>query len=112
VLFWSSCAIILFEKLDDDDDDDDNHQNKFYDDDNFNNFQIRLKNCIGRKTERKKESLCLCLFVSFFLLWAWQAEIRTRWWLHLCGRRKPTLRNGVKLSIPTTAEFLIGPPQA
>jgi hypothetical protein len=56
----------LFEKLDDDDDDD-NHQNKFYDDDNFNNFQIRLKNCIGRKKERKKERKHVLVFVCFFL---------------------------------------------
>ncbi len=81
----SSCAIILFKKLDDDDDD--NHQNKFYDDGNFNNFQIRKKIAfVERHKERKKESMCLCLFVSSLSL----AEIRTRWWLHPCGMRKPT----------------------
>lgn len=35
---------------------------------------------------KKKNCMCLCLFVSSLSL----AEIRTWWWLHLCGRRKPT----------------------
>ncbi len=44
--------------------------------------------------------LFLCLFVSSLSL----AEFRTWWWLHLTNPQ-----SGVKLSIPTTAEFLIGP---
>jgi hypothetical protein len=92
VLCWSSCAIILFEKLDDDDDDDDdNHQNKFYDDGNFNNFQIRKKNCIRRKTERKKESMCLCLFVCFFLLWAWQKLGLGGGCIYVAGENQPPI---------------------